>query len=107
MSNTSAAPESSTHGPASTSRPSSYSCCNLARCAGRASSPQATWEAVGRTGVELPHGQEGLGESIGASRVTTNRSLRELARCGVIRLERSAVHVLAPEVLARRASASW
>lgn len=56
--------------------------------------------------VVLPHGQEGLGESIGASRVTTNRSLQELARCGLVRLEPNAVHVLAPEVLARRASGS-
>ena len=61
--------------------------------------------AVQGARVELVGGQEGLGESIGASRVTTNRCLQQLADLAVIRVERRAVCVLAPELLARIAVA--
>jgi CRP/FNR family transcriptional regulator, cyclic AMP receptor protein len=53
--------------------------------------------------IVLHHGQQGLGEAIGASRVTTNRALRDLERNAVVRIEHGAVYVLAPEVLAHRA----
>lgn len=54
--------------------------------------------------VVLPGAQEGLGEAIGASRVSVNRALRKLARLGLIRTEPGAVTVLAPELLAQRAA---
>ncbi|MEQ7124245.1 Crp/Fnr family transcriptional regulator [Actinopolymorpha sp. B11F2] len=56
--------------------------------------------------IPLPQGQQGLGEAIGATRVTTNRALRHLARDELIRIEPGAVIVLAPELLAHRAASS-
>jgi CRP/FNR family transcriptional regulator, cyclic AMP receptor protein len=68
----------------------------------------AAWlvEQMASQGVRivLPHGQEGLAEVVGASRVTTNRCLQQLARRAVIRTEPGAVRVLAPEMLARAAT---
>lgn len=54
--------------------------------------------------VALPGAQEGLAESIGMTRVSVNRALRTLAAEGLVRVESGAVVVLAPELLARRAS---
>jgi len=69
----------------------------------------AAWlvRAAGRTGsrVILPGAQQGLAESIGMSRVAVNRALQTLVREGLVRVERSAVVVVAPELLARRATA--
>jgi CRP/FNR family transcriptional regulator, cyclic AMP receptor protein len=56
--------------------------------------------------IPLPQGQQGLGEAIGATRVTTNRALRHLARAELIRVEPRALVVLAPELLAHRAASS-
>jgi CRP/FNR family transcriptional regulator len=65
----------------------------------------AAWLIRAATGtrVTLPRAQQGLAETIGASRVTVNRALRALAREGLIRIEPSAVVILAPEQLAHRA----
>lgn len=57
----------------------------------------------GGSRVVLPGAQEGLGEAIGASRVSVNRALRKLARLGLIRTEPGAVTLLAPELLAQHA----
>lgn len=56
--------------------------------------------------IDLPRGgQQALGEPIGASRITTNRSLQALVGEGLIRLEAGGrVRVLRPELLAARAS---
>jgi CRP/FNR family cyclic AMP-dependent transcriptional regulator len=56
--------------------------------------------------IPLPYGQQGLGEEIGATRVTTNRALRNLVREELIHIEPGAVVVLAPELLARKAASS-
>jgi CRP/FNR family cyclic AMP-dependent transcriptional regulator len=53
--------------------------------------------------VLLPGAQEGLAETVGASRVSVNRALRNLAREGWVRVEPGVVVVLAPESLAIRA----
>ncbi|HEX2130875.1 MAG TPA: Crp/Fnr family transcriptional regulator [Actinophytocola sp.] len=53
--------------------------------------------------VLLPGAQEGLAESIGATRVTVNRALRTLAHEGLVAVEPGAVVVLAPELLVLRA----
>ncbi len=55
------------------------------------------------TRVLLPGAQQGLAESIGATRVTVNRALRTLAEDGLITIEPGAVTVVNPELLARRA----
>ncbi|MFY1673451.1 Crp/Fnr family transcriptional regulator [Plantactinospora sp. WMMB334] len=70
----------------------------------------AAWlvAAAGRTGhrVPLPGAQQGLAESIGMTRVSVNRALRALADAGLVRVEPGAVVVLAPELLAARATAA-
>lgn len=58
----------------------------------------------GGTRVLLPSSQEGLGEAVGVSRISVNRALMSLARDGLIRTERGAVTILAPALLAARAS---
>jgi CRP/FNR family transcriptional regulator, cyclic AMP receptor protein len=67
----------------------------------------AAWlnRAAARAGtrVVLPGAQQGLAETVGASRVTINRALQALAREGLIRIETAAVVILAPEQLAQRA----
>lgn len=67
----------------------------------------AAWliRAAARSGprVILPGAQQGLGEAIGASRVSVNRALRRLAGEGLVRTEPGAVVILAPELLAWRA----
>jgi CRP/FNR family cyclic AMP-dependent transcriptional regulator len=67
----------------------------------------AAWlvRAAGEHGtrVLLPGAQEGLGEAVGVTRVSVNRALRSLARDELIRTERGAVTILAPELLAHRA----
>jgi hypothetical protein len=60
--------------------------------------------AAGRTRVVLPGAQQGLAETLGASRVSVNRALRGLARAGLGHVEPGAVVVLAPELIARRAA---
>lgn len=68
----------------------------------------AAWlvRAASRSGttIVLPGAQQGLAEAIGATRVSVNRALRTLAAEGVISVEPGAVTVLAPELLAHRAS---
>jgi CRP/FNR family transcriptional regulator len=54
--------------------------------------------------VPLPGAQAGLAETLGASRVSVNRALRDLARAGLIRTEPGAVVVLDPARLAHRAT---
>lgn len=54
------------------------------------------------TRIVLPGAQQGLAETIGASRVSVNRALRALARDGLIRIEPGVVVILAPELLAHR-----
>ncbi|AVT32550.1 MULTISPECIES: Crp/Fnr family transcriptional regulator [unclassified Plantactinospora] len=70
----------------------------------------AAWlvAAAGRSGrrVPLPGAQQGLAESVGMTRVTVNRALRTLADAGLVRVEPGAVVVLAPELLAARATAA-
>lgn len=69
----------------------------------------AAWlvRAAGEGGVRviLPGAQQGLGEAIGASRVSVNRALKKLTLLGLIRTEPGAVTLLAPELLAQRAAA--
>ncbi len=69
----------------------------------------AAWlvRAAGEGGsrVVLPGAQQGLGEAIGASRVSVNRALKKLALLGLIHTEPGAVTLLAPELLAQRAAA--
>lgn len=57
--------------------------------------------AAARAGprVPLPGSQEGLAETVGASRVSVNRALRTLAGRGLIRVEPGVVVVLAPDLL--------
>ncbi len=68
----------------------------------------AAWllRAAGHTGtrIVLPGAQHGLAEAIGATRVSVNRALRTLAADGLVRVEPGAVVILAPELLAHRAS---
>ena len=70
----------------------------------------ATWlvhqMAVTGAIVRLPPGgQQALGEAIGASRVTVNRCLQQLAEETLISLQRPGViRILSPELLAVRAS---
>jgi CRP/FNR family transcriptional regulator len=68
----------------------------------------AAWlvRAASRTGSRIvrPGAQQGLAEAIGMSRVSVNRALRTLAREGLIRVEPGTVVLLAPELLALRAS---
>lgn len=68
----------------------------------------AAWlaRAAGRSGttVVLPGAQHGLAEAIGATRVSVNRALRTLAAEGLVSVGPGAVTVLAPELLAHRAS---
>ncbi|GAB3964236.1 Crp/Fnr family transcriptional regulator [Plantactinospora veratri] len=68
----------------------------------------AAWlvAAAGRSGrrVPLPGAQQGLAEAVGMTRVTVNRALRTLADAGLVRVEPGAVVVLAPELLAARAT---
>ncbi|MEW2385938.1 Crp/Fnr family transcriptional regulator [Micromonospora sp. NPDC047707] len=58
----------------------------------------ADWLAEAVTGpthrIQLPGGQQGLGEELGLSRVTVNRALRVLAEAGAVRTEPGAVVVL-------------
>ncbi|MFK0251907.1 Crp/Fnr family transcriptional regulator [Amycolatopsis azurea] len=67
----------------------------------------AAWLArtAGRSGTTIlpPGAQQGLAETIGATRVSVNRALRALAADGLISVGPGAVKVLAPELLARRA----
>lgn len=67
----------------------------------------AAWlvRAAGTNGtrVLLPGAQQGLAESIGATRVTVNRALRELAKDGLIIVEPGAITIETPELLAHRA----
>lgn len=53
--------------------------------------------------VPLPGAQQGLAEALGLTRVSVNRALRTLTDEGLIRVERSTVVVLAPELLTLRA----
>lgn len=53
--------------------------------------------------VLLPGAQQGLAESIGATRVTVNRALRELATDGLITVAPGAITIESPELLAHRA----
>jgi CRP/FNR family transcriptional regulator, cyclic AMP receptor protein len=53
--------------------------------------------------VLLPGAQQGLAETLGLTRVSVNRALRELASEGLVRVEPGAVIVLAPELLTLRA----
>jgi CRP/FNR family cyclic AMP-dependent transcriptional regulator len=53
--------------------------------------------------VLLPGAQQGLAETLGLTRVSVNRALRELASEGLVRVEPGAVVVLAPELLTLRA----
>ncbi|MGP4049931.1 Crp/Fnr family transcriptional regulator [Streptomyces sp. 2A115] len=62
-----------------------------------AASPQAT--------VELPGTQQELADLLGTTRVTINRILSQLRRDGLVEVTRRTVAVLAPELLALRASA--
>lgn len=55
------------------------------------------------TRVLLPGAQQGLAESIGATRVTVNRALRSLADDGLITVEPGAITIETPELLAHRA----
>jgi CRP/FNR family transcriptional regulator len=55
------------------------------------------------TRVLLPGAQQGLAESIGATRVTVNRALRSLAEDGLITVEPGAITIETPELLAHRA----
>lgn len=55
------------------------------------------------TRVLLPGAQQGLAESVGATRVTVNRALRELAKDGLITVEPGAITIETPELLAHRA----
>lgn len=55
------------------------------------------------TRVLLPGAQQGLAESIGATRVTVNRALRSLAKDGLITVEPGAITIETPELLAHRA----
>lgn len=68
----------------------------------------AAWlvRAAGRTGrrIVLTGAQQGLAEAIGMSRVSVNRALRTLVQEGLVRVEPGAVVLLAPELLALRAS---
>ncbi|MFI5612034.1 Crp/Fnr family transcriptional regulator [Amycolatopsis sp. NPDC051903] len=54
--------------------------------------------------VVLPGAQHGLAEAIGTTRVSVNRALKTLAAEELVRVEPGAVVILAPELLARRAS---
>lgn len=67
----------------------------------------AAWlvRAAGANGarVLLPGAQQGLAESIGATRVTVNRALRKLAKDGLITVEPGAITIESPELLAHRA----
>lgn len=60
--------------------------------------------ARGGARVILPGAQQGLAEAVGASRVSVNRALRQLAAEGLVRTEPGAVVIMAPELLARRAA---
>jgi CRP/FNR family cyclic AMP-dependent transcriptional regulator len=53
--------------------------------------------------VPLPGAQQGLAETLGLTRVSVNRALRTLTTEGLIRVERSTVRILAPELLTLRA----
>lgn len=53
--------------------------------------------------IPLPGGQQGLGEAIGASRVTTNRCLKRLQAAAIITIEPRCIRVLAPELLTKQA----
>lgn len=53
--------------------------------------------------VALPGAQQGLADALGLTRVSVNRALRTLTDEGLIRVERSTVRVLAPELLTLRA----
>lgn len=55
--------------------------------------------------VELPGTQQDLAELLGTTRVTVNRVLSRLRHDGLIEVTRRTVAVLAPELLALRASA--
>lgn len=61
-----------------------------------AASPQAR--------VELPGTQQELADLLGTTRVTVNRILSRLRRDGLVEVTRRSVAVLAPELLALRAS---
>jgi CRP/FNR family transcriptional regulator len=66
----------------------------------------AAWllERAGTDGkAELPGSQQALADLLGVTRVTVNRALHRLRRAGMIDVERKAVRVLAPELLALRA----
>ena len=71
-----------------------------------ASTRLAAWLADGMPEhgrlIPLPHGQQGLGEAVGASRVTVNRCLQALVRKGAIRIETGgAIRILKPDLLPR------
>lgn len=63
-----------------------------------AASPQAE--------VELPGTQQELADLLGTTRVTVNRLLAQLRRDGLVEVTRHTVAVLAPELLALRATES-
>jgi CRP/FNR family transcriptional regulator, cyclic AMP receptor protein len=75
---------------------------------GDATSRTAAWliRAADQHGPKIivPGAQQGLAESIGMTRVSVNRALRSLAEEGLVRVGPGAVTVLAPELLALRAS---
>lgn len=75
---------------------------------GDATARVAVWlvrtAAESGTRVPLPRGQDGLGQAIGVTRVSVNRALSGLARDGLVRVEPGAVTILAPELLAQRAT---
>ncbi|MEU9687593.1 Crp/Fnr family transcriptional regulator [Amycolatopsis japonica] len=70
----------------------------------------ATWltRAASRSGttVVLPGAQEGLAEAVGATRVSVNRALRTLAAEGLVTVGPGYVRILAPELLAHRATSA-
>ncbi|MFI6586749.1 Crp/Fnr family transcriptional regulator [Embleya sp. NPDC050493] len=70
----------------------------------------ATWlltqaAASARARVELPGTQQDLADLLGTTRVTVNRLLARLSHDGLIEVTRRGVAVLAPELLALRATA--
>lgn len=70
----------------------------------------ATWlltqaAASGQARAELPGTQQDLADLLGTTRVTVNRLLARLRRDGLVEVTRRSVAVLAPELLALRATA--
>ncbi|PUB30120.1 CRP/FNR family transcriptional regulator [Promicromonospora sp. AC04] len=70
----------------------------------------ATWlleqaEGSSRAHIELPGTQQDLADLLGTTRVTINRTLSRMRRDGLVEITGHSVEVLAPELLALRASA--